>query len=305
MIFFPLIMVQSFAATPSLHLRRSTPPFQGESWRVDLIFAQSAAPLLKRRGVPEGRGGQFKLSYINPWKLPVFLLLLFPFFISAQNSDTTKFVLGKVEYAQYSEFVKIPEAYANKAGMYLRKEVLDAFILMQKCAKSEGVSLTIISACRNFNHQKSIWEAKWNGSRKVGGKDLSMAISNAADRAKEILKYSSMPGTSRHHWGTDIDINSLNPTYFESGKGKKEYDWLRDNAAEFGFCQVYSEKGNDRKYGYEEEKWHWSYIPIASKLTRYFKKNMGQKDISGFDGSDALPFSEVLKYVEGIAPDCR
>jgi len=235
----------------------------------------------------------------------IFLFLFFPFSISAQNADTTKFVLGKVEYAQYSEFVKIPEAYANKAGMYLRKEVLDAFILMQKCAKSEGVSLTIISACRNFNHQKSIWESKWNGARKVGGKDLSQAIPNAADRAKEILKYSSMPGTSRHHWGTDIDINSLNPTYFESGKGKKEYDWLRDNAAEFGFCQVYSEKGNDRKYGYEEEKWHWSYIPIASKLTRYFKKNMGQKDISGFDGSDALPFNEVLKYVEGIAPYCR
>ena len=48
--------------------------------------------------------------------------------------------------------------------------------------------------------------------------------------------------------------------YFESGKGKQEYEWLRDNAYEFGFCQVYSEKGMERKYGYEEEKWHWSYI---------------------------------------------
>ncbi|MCF8463746.1 MAG: M15 family metallopeptidase [Flavobacteriales bacterium] len=237
--------------------------------------------------------------------LATIIFLLFPFSILAQNADTAKFVLGKIEYAQHAVFVKIPESYANKSDMYLRKEALDAFILMQKKAKVDGISLIIISACRNFNHQKSIWEAKWNGARKVGGKDLSQAIPNGAERAKEILKYSSMPGTSRHHWGTDIDINSLSPSYFESGKGKKEYEWLRDNASEFGFCQVYSKKGADRKYGYEEEKWHWSYTPIASQFTQYFKKNMSAKDISGFAGSDALPFSEVLKYVDGIAGDCR
>ena len=237
--------------------------------------------------------------------LTVFLFLLFPFSISAQSGDTAKFVLGKIEYSQHPEFVKIPEAHANRSGMFLRKDVLIAFIGMKTAAAMDNVDLQIISACRNFSHQKRIWEAKWNGSRKVGGKNLSKAIPNRAERAKEILKFSSMPGTSRHHWGTDIDINSLSPSYFESGKGKKEYEWLRDNAFEFGFCQVYSEKGNDRKYGYEEEKWHWSYIPIASKFTKYFKGNLGAKDINGFDGSDALPFSEVLKYVEGISPDCK
>ena len=238
-----------------------------------------------------------------------FFLLLFLFmadFTSAQKAgDTTHFVLGKVEYQQHAEFVKVPEASANRSGMYLRKEALEAFLRMQEKAKGEGVNLTIISAARNFNHQKTIWEAKWNGARKVGGKDLSQTIPDPALRAKEILKYSSMPGTSRHHWGTDIDINSLNPTYFESGKGKKEYDWLRLNAPEFGFCQVYSAKGNDRKHGYEEEKWHWSYVPIASKFTEYFKRSIGEKDISGFDGSSALPFTEVLKYVNGIASECR
>ncbi|MCF8277669.1 MAG: M15 family metallopeptidase [Flavobacteriales bacterium] len=238
-------------------------------------------------------------------QLPVFLFLLFPFSVFAQSSDTAKFVLGKVEYAQHSEFVKIPQAYANKEGMYLRKEALDAFILMRKKAQTDGVNLTIISACRNFNHQKSIWEAKWNGSRKVGGKDLSQSIPNAAERAKEILKYSSMPGTSRHHWGTDIDVNSLSSAYFESGKGKKEYEWLRDNALEFGFCQVYSEKGNERKHGYEEEKWHWSYVPLSSRYLAYYKRNIKQTDIQGFDGADALPFSEIRKYVLGISTDCK
>jgi LAS superfamily LD-carboxypeptidase LdcB len=237
--------------------------------------------------------------------------LLFAIFVSSgtcvfgQSIDTTKHVLGKLDYGKEPSFKMIPESYATKSGMYLRKEALEAFISMQNEAKTEGVILKIVSAARSFNHQKSIWEAKWNGSRKVGGKDLSQTIPDPATRAKEILRYSSMPGTSRHHWGTDIDINSVSPAYFESGKGKKEYEWLRDNARRFGFCQVYSEKGKEREFGYEEEKWHWSYVPIASKFTRYFKKNMGQKSISGFDGSDALPFSDVLKYVEGISPDCK
>lgn len=238
-------------------------------------------------------------------QFPILLAFLCSFSVSAQTTDTTSFVLGKIEYSQHSEFVKIPVPYANREGMYMRKEALEAFIRMQEAAKADGVGLVIISAGRNFNHQKRIWEAKWNGSRKVGGKDLSQAIPDPAARAKEILKFSSMPGTSRHHWGTDIDINSLSPAYFNAGKGKKEYEWLRDHGSEYGFCQVYSEKGEERTYGYEEEKWHWSYVPIASKYTQYYMQNMGQRDISGFDGSDALPCSEVLKYVNGIASECR
>ena len=45
---------------------------------------------------------------------------------------------------------------------------------------------------------------------------------------KEIMKYSSMPSTSRHHWGTDIDLNSLENSYFEKGEGKKySIGWLQ------------------------------------------------------------------------------
>jgi LAS superfamily LD-carboxypeptidase LdcB len=114
-----------------------------------------------------------------------------------------------------------------------------------------------------------------------------------------------MPGTSRHHWGTDIDINSLNPLYFNSGKGKKEFEWLRDNAHLFGFCQTYTQKDSERPNGYEEEKWHWTYTPIASKLMEYYDANVTAKQITEFDGSDALPFSEIRKYVFGISPDCK
>ena len=114
-----------------------------------------------------------------------------------------------------------------------------------------------------------------------------------------------MPGTSRHHWGTDIDINSLNNDYFASGRGKKEYEWLRDNAHEFGFCQPYSEKGEERMYGYEMEKWHWSYIPLAKDYLKFYKLKIGSENLNGIEGSGILPFERTLEYVTGISSDCQ
>jgi LAS superfamily LD-carboxypeptidase LdcB len=235
--------------------------------------------------------------------LPVFLL--FSLGCYAQTLDTLNYVLGKMNYSEHDEFVQIPTEHASRSGMYLRKEALDAFVRMKTAAKAEGVQLKILSAARNFNHQKRIWEAKWNGQRLVNGQNLRTAISDHQLRAKEILKYSSMPGTSRHHWGTDIDINSLSPAYFKSGRGKKEYEWLREHAQEFGFCQTYTEKDSSRPDGYEEEKWHWTYLPIATPLLNFYKLNVSGSDIVGFDGAGALPFSEVRKYVFGISAACN
>lgn len=68
------------------------------------------------------------------------------------------------------------------------------------------------------------------------------------------MLYSSMPTTSRHHWGTDMDINSVEPEYFESGQGLLEYNWLKANAHKFGFCQPYSPKDDgSRTQGYNLE----------------------------------------------------
>ncbi len=173
-------------------------------------------------------------------------------------------------------------------------------------AKKDGVNLTIRSATRNFDYQKRIWERKWTGETKIeNGKDASKAYPNARERALKILEFSSMPGTSRHHWGTDMDLNSFSNEYFEKGKGLKEYEWLITHAKDFGFCQPYSEKGNRRPFGYNEEKWHWSYLPIAKKLTDMAKDSMKDDLIKGFKGAEtAKEIGVVKKYVLGINRDC-
>ena len=90
---------------------------------------------------------------------------------------------------------------------------LKPFLMLRQLAEDEGITLIIISGTRSFNHQKSIWDRKWGRTRYMGWQEI--------DKAIDILTYSSMPGTSRHHWGTDIDFNSLENSYFDAGDGLK------------------------------------------------------------------------------------
>ncbi len=225
---------------------------------------------------------------------------------SLVNPDISiDYLMGKFVPSEDQRFTSISATHASNTNMLLRKEAYEAFKSMYEKAKEAGINLKIISATRPFKHQKRIWEAKWNGSRKVEGKDLSKTIIDPAKRALKILEYSSMPGSSRHHWGTDIDINALNNEYFEKGKGKKEYDWLVANAPTFGFCQPYSSKDAQRPNGYNEEKWHWSYLPIAKELTEQYKLRIKNEDIGGFAGAEvAGQIGVVEKYVLGINKAC-
>jgi D-alanyl-D-alanine carboxypeptidase len=230
-----------------------------------------------------------------------FLFLTFSF---VQNPVDKNYLLGKFDPATDSRFVQLTAEYASGSALnrYLRKEAFESFQKMQNAAKRDGVALTIISATRNFDSQKKIWEDKWNGKVKVEGRDLT-TIANKNERARLILLYSSMPSTSRHHWGTDMDLNSLNNNYFDTGEGKKIYEWLTTHASEFGFCQPYTSKTNGRT-GYEEEKWHWSYVPLSKGFLEEYKKQVQYSDITGFLGSEVGESLRVIdKYVDGVS--CR
>jgi LAS superfamily LD-carboxypeptidase LdcB len=114
-----------------------------------------------------------------------------------------------------------------------------------------------------------------------------------------------MPGTSRHHWGTDIDLVSVDPTYFDSGQGKKIYEWLFSHAREYGFCQVYSNKEETGRTGYSMEKWHWSFMPIANSYLSAYRQLINFSDIKGFSGDKLVSKLDVIeKYVAGLDSAC-
>jgi zinc D-Ala-D-Ala carboxypeptidase len=214
-------------------------------------------------------------------------------------------LLGHINPATDANFSRVEEPYANREGLYLLDEVYSAFVQMHKAAKKDGVSLVIVSATRNFDAQKEIWERKWTGARLVDGRDLAKTVPDPITRARIILRYSSMPGTSRHHWGTDIDINSVENAYFASGAGRKVFEWLAAHANDFGFCQTYTAKGNDRPYGFEEEPWHWSYCPLATRYLEQYLREVTCDDIRGFKGSGtAAQINVIANYVQAINPKC-
>ena len=216
------------------------------------------------------------------------------------------YIMGKFDPAQHPDFTAVDQQYADRGGLYLRTEAYGAFLKMQEAAAKEGITMIIRSATRNFDYQKGIWERKWTGTRRLSsGKNAAQAFPDPKARALEILKYSSMPGTSRHHWGTDLDLNAFNNEYFETGPGQKLYAWMQEHASEYGFCQPYSPKGEERPDGYNEEKWHWSYLPIAQPLTALAQESLSNEDIEGFKGAAVAGEIDVVrKYVLGINPGC-
>ncbi len=208
-----------------------------------------------------------------------------------------EFLLGRFDPSRHPDFVEVALTHGNKRGMFLQRETCKAFVSMAEDARKCGIRLTVISATRTFRQQKNIWEAKWK--KQPGEPDTS-------ERAIGVLRFTSMPGTSRHHWGTDLDLNSLENEYFQKGEGLKVYNWLTARAMDFGFGQPYTQKGLDRPHGCEEEKWHWSYLPIAKELLRQYPAKVSLEDIKGFEGSDTAGSLDVIKrYVLGIDSKCR
>ena len=223
-----------------------------------------------------------------------------------KEAEAKIYLTGKFDPGRREDFAPIPQEF-NLGGhiMYLRKETLSAFLKMAAAANADMIDLKIASATRNFDYQKDIWNNKWTGVTLVEGNDLSKSIPDGLERFKKILEYSAAPGTSRHHWGTDIDINGAELKYFETSRGQKVYEWLEKNAPSFGFCQTYDLKGSARGTGYNEEKWHWSYLPLSQTFTKEYKKLIKDTDISGFDGEEYVPSLNLINdYVLAINPDC-
>ncbi|MDX2133414.1 MAG: M15 family metallopeptidase [Saprospiraceae bacterium] len=215
------------------------------------------------------------------------------------SPDRRHFLLGQFDPAKHPDFVVVEKPYTDRPFMYMHKDAFAAFRKMHDAASKEGVLLKILSATRNFTQQKAIWEGKW--AKNAGSHPDPLT------RSRKILQYSAMPGSSRHHWGTDIDLNDLNNgAFLPGGAQARVYEWLQVHAHEYGFCQPYTALDARRPNGYNEERWHWSYMPVAGPLLEQFRKNITDADFTGFKGMETAAEVGVVKnYVLGIDAGCR
>ena len=117
------------------------------------------------------------------------------------------------------------------------------------------------------------------GERARGVDRAAWLAESSATRLDIILRFSAVPGASRHHWGTDVDFNSVASAQWERpsggrGRGGPLYplwQWLDANAGRAGFVQSYTA---GRSGGHAEEPWHWSYAPIALRLREMYGREV-------------------------------
>jgi LAS superfamily LD-carboxypeptidase LdcB len=156
----------------------------------------------------------------------------------------------------------------------LHGAAVQAALEMREAARACGIELAIVSSFRDFDRQLAIWNAKFSGERPLldrAGRALRPAELSASALVDAILIWSALPGASRHHWGTDMDVidraavsadyrAQLVPSEYEgSGPFAKLNAWLAQHMASFGFFRPYT---TDRG-GVQPEPWHLSFAPVA------------------------------------------
>ena len=164
--------------------------------------------------------------------------------------------------------------YRDRVG--LQREVWAALDSLKKEGLAAGFDLQVASGFRSFQRQLAIWNGKARGEREVhgdSGRPVDIQSLDARSRIEAILRFSALPGASRHHWGTDLDVFdglAIPPGYHlqltpdevaDEGLMGPFHCWL-DAAIENegkGFFRPYDE---DRG-GVAVERWHLSFAPLA------------------------------------------
>lgn len=163
-------------------------------------------------------------------------------------------------------------------GHRLQAAAAEAFLALQADARSAGFDLAVASSFRSYDRQLLIWNGKASGRRRVhddAGRDVAMGALSAAGQLRAILRYSAIPGTSRHHWGTDLDVYDaaavtadyqvqLSPQEVAAGGVFDPlHQWLDERMAAAESRGFYRPYARDRG-GTAPERWHLSYAPLAS-----------------------------------------
>jgi LAS superfamily LD-carboxypeptidase LdcB len=203
-------------------------------------------------------------------------------------------------------------------GCILNPDAALQALAMRTAARAVGIELAIVSSFRDFDRQIVIWNAKYSGERQLldrAGRELTRAHLSESALIDAILIWSALPGASRHHWGTDMDVidrAAVDPDYrpqlvsaeFGSDGPFARLDaWLTANMATFGFFRPYT---TDRG-GVQPEPWHLSFAPVAEPALAALTPEVLSAALaaSAIQGREALlaRLPEIyVRYITAIDP---
>ncbi|BBM02107.1 M15 family metallopeptidase [Microbulbifer sp. GL-2] len=166
------------------------------------------------------------------------------------------------------------------SGQLLHPEALVAFQRLRRDACDAGFDPRIVSGFRSFERQRTIWNGKAQGLRPVldsEGTALEVSQLPPKDLVMAILRWSALPGASRHHWGTDFDMvdAAAMPENYEVQLTPQEvadngifgpfHLWLDERIAAGHSYGLFRPFATDQG-GVAPERWHLSYAPRAREL---------------------------------------
>jgi LAS superfamily LD-carboxypeptidase LdcB len=179
-------------------------------------------------------------------------------------------------------------ADAEWLSVSVHRDVVSPFRALRDAAAGEGFDIAILSGFRSFDRQLSIWNRKAAGELAVldsNASPLDIATLTQRQLVFAILRWSALPGASRHHWGTDIDIYdaAARPAGYEIELIPAEYEgdgifapfsaWLDARIADgtsSGFFRPYDRDRN----GVAPERWHVSHGPTATIFANVLSPNV-------------------------------
>ena len=174
------------------------------------------------------------------------------------NLNTNYLLVNKFNYLDSNYIPENLELLDNsyaKSGIYLVKEAKDNIERLISDAKNDGMNIRVISAYRSYSYQENLY----NNYVKNDG------VENADT-------YSARPGYSEHQTGLVVDITRAFDD-FNNFENTNEYNWMLENAHNYGFILRYPKDKEDITT-YSFEAWHYRYVGVdfaqkikASNLT--------------------------------------
>ena len=207
-----------------------------------------------------------------------------------------------------SHLVDLNASSSDHAAMLVHGQIVEPLSELQASAATAGFDLKLCSGFRSFDRQVHIWNSKLSGLRPVldeSGEAIDLELLSPWQQIQALLRWSALPGTSRHHWGTDMDIFDANamPVGYQiqlipeevEGQGifAPMHDWLDTELERFGFYRPYATDLG----GVAPERWHISYRPLADIYAGQLTAELLRQRL---EGTELLLLDHVVEHLDEI-----
>lgn len=168
------------------------------------------------------------------------------------------------DYDYEANLMTIPNEYLNNSwfkeiGGQIDKDIWSYMKAMIDAAWDDGVELYVWSPYRSYDMQNTLFQNQVNRCK---ANDTSLTDEEAEAEAATVV---ARPGTSEHHTGLAADFNMASDSF----ETTPMYEWLQENAEDYGFIMRYSSE-KQPVTGVIHESWHYRFVGIntAKEINR-------------------------------------